>query len=561
MPYNMAALATHGLPATFLSGVPPVKAECLPFSQVPHTAPLFTDFLSYAPRVQPFYPRSPRFADWVRDEARQLRYDDVRRASVASILERQNRAWGASEKTLANIARLRNGAFAAITGQQVGLFGGPVFSIFKALTAVKLAEQASSAGVDAVPVFWLATEDHDLAEINHVSLLGPRFSLSRLQTASHGAPDAQVGTIHFGHEIEPVVRSAAELLGDSEAIALLRDSYRVGESFGGAFARLFSRWFADWGVILLDPADPEFHAIAAPVFRAAVEHSAELDRALLARGRELEAAGYHQQVKVTASSTLLFVQRNGTRTALHRRSNGSSGEYIVGEDKISQAELLRRLDTAPQEFSANVLLRPVMQDYLLPTLAYTGGPAEVAYFAQCAVVYEQLLGRITPVIPRFSATLIEAKLASILDRYHLGLTDLFHGLDPLRERLATHNLPQDVQSAFDQAESALRQSLTGIRDSLARLDSTLVDAASRAASKMHYQINRLRARAGRAELQRSEILSRHAELLINTLFPNHAPQEREIGALYFMARYGPDLLHTLYDSLHPECLEHQVIRL
>jgi uncharacterized protein YllA (UPF0747 family) len=140
-----------------------VKTECLPFSQIPHTTRIFLDYLSYNPTVREFYPRSPLFPEWVKEEAQRVRYDDTRRQKVSDTLENQNRNFGSGPKTFANIERLRRGAQTAVTGQQVGLFGGPLFSIFKALTAVKLAEQATVAGVDCVPIFWLATEDHDLA--------------------------------------------------------------------------------------------------------------------------------------------------------------------------------------------------------------------------------------------------------------------------------------------------------------------------------------------------------------------------------------------------------------
>ena len=154
-----------------------MKAHCLPFSQIPHTTHLFADFLAYSPNVQPFYPRSPYFAEWMKEEAAAISYGGGRRSQVARILERQNQSWGASAKTLSNLERLRKGAAAVVTGQQVGLFGGPMFALYKALTAVKLAEEASAAGINAVPVFWLATYDHDLAEVNHVSLpAGRRYS-------------------------------------------------------------------------------------------------------------------------------------------------------------------------------------------------------------------------------------------------------------------------------------------------------------------------------------------------------------------------------------------------
>jgi bacillithiol synthase len=547
-----------------LSGELPVKAQCLPFSQIPHTTKLFTDFLSWSPSIQPFYARSPHLSEWLKDEAAAVSYDTARRASVADILERQNRAWNASPKTLENIARLRGGASAVVTGQQVGLFGGPLFSVFKALSTIKLAQEATAAGSDCVPIFWLATTDHDLDEISQVSLLGPDGSLQKFSSATRGLSDAPVGTVTFGPEIEPLVESAAGMLGDSEATKFLRDAYRPGENFGRAFGHLLSRLFAEWGVILLDASDPELHRIAAPIYSAAIERAAELDEALLARGRELEAAGYHQQVKVTPSSTLLFTLRDGARVPVHRQPN-AAGSFVVRsldrEEAIPQPELLRQIASEPQRFSANVLLRPVVQDYLLSTLAYVGGAAEIAYFGQGAVVYKALLGRPTPIIPRFSATIVEAKPQALLERYRLSLPDVLRGPEALREALATHALPSDLQSAFDQAESSLRQSLAPIQQSLERLDKTLLEAAANAGSKMQHQLEQLRSRAARAELRQSEVVGRHAELLSNNLYPNKVLQEREIGGVYFVARHGVELLHDLYDTLRTDCLDHQIISL
>src|SRR5712664_2908241 len=338
-----------------MSGELSMKSQCLPFTQIPHTTRLFLDYLSYTPSVRSFYPRSPIFSEWVKDESESVVYDAGRRGKVSEILERQNRAWGASTKTLANIERFKRGALAAVTGQQVGLFGGPLFSIFKALTAVKLAEQATVAGVDCVPVFWLATEDHDLAEVNHVALLSEQGLPERLAVESKALEDAPVGAVKFGPEIEPVVERAASLLGDSEVVTWLREAYRPGESLGSAFALLFARLFADFGVILLDPADKDFHDLAKPLFRAAIERASELDEALLARGKELEATGYHQQVKVTSATTLLFEVKNGARTVVRRRNNGNSGDFAVGEERVSSQELVDRIEEGPERFNPNVL--------------------------------------------------------------------------------------------------------------------------------------------------------------------------------------------------------------
>ena len=537
-----------------------MKSQCLPFQQIPHTTRLFLDYLSHTASVRGMYPRSPIFSEWVKDESQRVVYDAIRRNKVSEILERQNRAWGASAKTLANIERLKRGALAAVTGQQVGLFGGPLFSILKALTAVKLAEQATAAGVDCVPVFWLATEDHDLAEVNHVALASEHGLPERFAVESHGVEDAPVGSVRFGPEIEAVVERAAGLLGDSEVATWLRQAYRPEETLGSAFALLFARLFADWGVILLDPSAKDFHDVAKPLFRAAIERAPELDEALLARGKALEAAGYHQQVKVTSASTLLFEVKNGARTVVRRRHNGvNGGEFVVGEEQISRGELVNRIEAAPENFNPNALFRPVIQDYLLPTLVYTGGAAEVAYFAQSAVVYEKLLGRVTPILPRFSATLVEAKPERILTRYQLGVPDVLLGPERVRETIAARSLPPDLQTRFSEAYASVEHSMAALRESIGRLDSTLIDTAETARTSMSHQIDRLQARVARAEQQRNEVITRHADALSHALFPNKALQEREVAGVSFVARYGTALLANLYQAIHPDCHDHQVI--
>ncbi len=542
-----------------------MKAQCLPFSQIPHTTRLFADFLTYQPNIQPFYPRSPNFNEWLKEEAAKISYDSSRRERVAAILERQNKSWDASPKTLANLDRLRKGAAAVVTGQQVGLFGGPMFAIYKALTAVKLAEEATAAGVDAVPVFWLATYDHDLAEVNHVSIPGPDGALQLLTTQSHDVPGAPVSAVRLGDEIMPIVEQAANLLGDSEAAQFLRDTYRPGETLGTAFARLFARIFAEWGVILLDASDAELDLVAEPIYRAAVERSAELAAALLARGEALEAAGYHQQVRVTSSSVLLFTLQQGARTPIHRREHGGPAEFLIGSDataeKLSQADLLARIASTPEQFSPNVLLRPIVEDYLLPTLAYTGGAAETAYFAQAGAVFEALLGRVTPIVPRFSATVVEPKTQRLIERHGITVPDVFAGPEALRRQLTERGLQEDLQAAFEAARKTLDSHLSSVKEKLVKLDRTLVDAVETARSKIEYQLERLQSQAARAEAQKSELVTRHAENFSQALYPDKGLQERSIGGVYFLARYGREFLNQLHDAIQPNCHDHQILEL
>jgi bacillithiol biosynthesis cysteine-adding enzyme BshC len=543
----------------------PVKSQCLPFTQIPHTTRLFADLLAYSPSVRPFYPHSPYFTEWMKAEASSLQYDSSRRERVSAILERQNKSWDASPQTFANINRLHDGAAAVVTGQQVGLFGGPMFVIYKALTAVKLAEQATVEGIDAVPVFWLATYDHDLAEVNHAAMPGADGLLRTLTTSSHGIAGAPVSDVKLGDEILAVVDEAAGLMGDSEATQFLRESYRPGETLGSAFARFCARLFRESGVILLDASDAELHRVAAPIYRTAVERASEIDDALLVRGQTLEAAGYHQQVKVTASSVLVFTLQDGARTPIQRRANGDTTEFVIASgtaaEKLSSAELLDRIDKTPENFSPNVLLRPVVQDYLLPTLAYAGGAAEAAYFAQAGAVYEKITGRVTPIIPRFSATLVEPKVQRWLRQYDLNVVDVFQEPDALRRTLASRCLPADLQAAFERSKKSVEESFSSLQEALSKLDPTLVEASQTGASKMNYQLDRLRERAMAAELRRSEVVSRHAEALSQALYPENALQERGVAGAYFVARHGSELLKNIYDAIRIDCLDHQILEL
>ncbi|HEY7616912.1 MAG TPA: bacillithiol biosynthesis BshC, partial [Terriglobales bacterium] len=257
-------------------------------------------------------------------------------------------------------------------------------------------------------------------------------------------------------------------------------------------------------------------------------------------------------------STLVFALREGARIPVHRRVKAGT-QFLIGDETIDRPDLLRRIAALPHEFSANVLLRPVVQDYLLPTLAYTGGAAEVAYFAQAAVAYQTFLGRVTPVIPRFSATIIEPKYQALLKRYGLSFTDVLRGPEWLRQQLAAQTLPQQLQAAFEGALVSLEKSLATIRESLEGLDKTLVEAADNAGSKMRHQLQTLQDRAVRAQLRQSEVLERHARLLSNALYPDKTLQEREVGGMYFVGRQGKEILQELYEFIHTECLDHQVI--
>jgi bacillithiol biosynthesis cysteine-adding enzyme BshC len=534
-----------------------MRSECLPVASIPQVSALYRDYLCDYSRVAPFYaasPTNPNYGELVS----KVKYPAERRVSVADVLERQNRDWGASAKTLENINRLRKGAAAVVTGQQVVLFGGPMFSILKALTAIKHAEEAKKAGVDCVPIFWLASEDHDLEEVSSATMFDQSGALLDLRLPFRGNHGRPVGQLEFGEEMQSLCEEAAASCSDHEVAELLRRCYKPrGQTFASAFARLFAKIFSEFGLILIDPADTDLHTIAKPLLKKAVQESVRLTEGLFARTKELESEGYHAQVKVTNSSTVLFALQNGVRTVVHR----ANGHFTVGKEKLEEKELLSRIEARPQDFSGNALFRPAIQDFLLPTLAYVGGPAEVAYFAQSQVVYKKLLERVTAVLPRISATIIDTKVQRLIKKYGLRVPDAFMASGALRKRIATRVLPAALSEEFGRSQELIQERFAVLSQQLRALDPTIEDAAKRSLAKMQYQLERLKGRAASAEERKNADLARHSKAISDALFPHEDLQERRVAGVSLLGRNGLSLLHQLNETLDLHCLGHQLLYL
>src|SRR6266436_8322174 len=265
----------------------------IPFRRLPHQPKLFVCLIDDYSSVKRFYAHPPNM-DAVKQVAASLDYPAERRREVARILREQNAAFGASAAAISNLEKLERGAVAVVSGQQVGLFGGPAYAVYKAVTAIRLAEELSEADIPAVPIFWMATEDHDLDEVRHVTWFDSG-KLVRFELPGDAAAGRPVGHVRLGPAIEENVKKAAELLSGpaSEPVSqILEQSYRADESYGSAFGKLFAQLFAEQGLILLDPLDARLHRVAAPLYKKALQDRDELNERLLQRGKELESSGY-----------------------------------------------------------------------------------------------------------------------------------------------------------------------------------------------------------------------------------------------------------------------------
>lgn len=525
---------------------------------LPGTTRLYSTFLSDFPRVSDFYshPPNPKGIDLA---IREMRYDQSVRRAVVDVLRSQNQVLDGDDATTRNLDRLSDGAVAVVTGQQVGLFGGPAYSVYKALTAVHVARELTERGINAVPVFWLATEDHDLAEVNHC-FFPKRGGFERFDLPVEGLADRRVGEIRLGEGVQPLTAQLIAMLEgpwSEDAARCLTSSYTPPETFGSAFGKLMTKIFAGHGLILLDPLSRELHRLALPVMRRALAEHAALAAELVARTAALEKARYHAQVKVTEQSTLVFRIVDGQRLPV-RPSNGG---LAAGSKTESLEATLRALEQHPEEFSPSALLRPVVQDTLLPTVACILGPAETAYHAQTSLLYKKLLGRAPAILPRASFTLVPPHVSNLLKKYGLVAQEILQGRQKLRARLETEVLPQALTARFDEGEQAIKNVVEGLREPIGKLDQTLLGALDNASEKMLYQLSGLRAKAGRAEGFRTGVLNTHENEISSWLFPNNALQERSFGLLTFLAAEGPELLDRLDGLIRTGSGEHGFVSL
>lgn len=545
-----------------------MEFDCLAPNEMPRITRLYSAYLSGAKKLSEFYPHPPTLAAIsrvARETKRERRYTSETRSAVADILTEQNSDISAGSLPPAvarNLESLREGAVAVVTGQQAGLFGGPAYTFYKALTAIRLVTELHQRGVEAVPIFWIASEDHDLAEVSRCGWLTSGGFEELIWPGNGSEWEGQsVGRVLLGDEIGKITGLAAESLEGSLAEQLgraLQTAYRPGETFAGAFAKLLREVTGRFGLILLDPLDERLHRLAVPVLQRTAELQNAITPSLIARSKRLEQAGFHAQVKVTPSATLLFGTVNGRRISIQQKN----GEFVLGETHYGQAGLLQEIAHDPLSFSPNALLRPVVQDTLLPTVAYVAGPAEVAYFAQSQVIYEALGVAMPVIVPRASFTLLEPQVERLVDRYKIRVKDhVLRGGQILRKQIEKMSLPKGLDERFSVSAAELRKLLTSLRKPIEKLDPTLTGAAETSARKISYQLEKLRGKVARARDFRDGVLSRHEQTIRENLFPGNHLQEREMSLLPFLAKHGADLLDTLASHAGVGAPAHQIVHL
>jgi bacillithiol biosynthesis cysteine-adding enzyme BshC len=525
-------------------------------------SPLFLDYLGGRDTVFPFLGRdgfSLEAIERAAEASAGLRRPVER---VARALARQQEARSAGAAAAQAVRLAEAGAVAVVTGQQPGLFGGPLFVLLKALATIEVARRIEARrGRPAVPVFWVASDDHDFAEVRSTSVVD---GASALRTVRYDPRQEPAGAPAWAIVLDDTVTGLVEELGRTLPAALGRDEtleavaacYVPGETLSGAFARLVSRLLPR--LVVLDPSDPELKGLAAPVLERELREGSPTSRLAIERGAALLQAGYHQQVPVRPGFLNVFLLADGQRRAL-ALANGTI-EVRGTRERMSVDEAVRRLDTDPAAWSPGALLRPLVQDALLPTAAYVGGPAEVAYHAQIAPSYSHF-GIPRPVIlPRPSATIVEPAQARALDSEGLTLLDLVADPEGLVTRWARETYP-DVEGAFARAREAIERETAALESTLGAHDPTLRGATASARGRALHQVDALHEKALRALKKRDQGRAERLRRTRDGLFPGGSLQERGLGLVSAVARHGLGLSDVLLERIDVFARGHQVIRL
>ncbi len=514
-----------------------MESSCVRQTDIPGTSRLFADLIYQYDRVSDLYPHRPNDAEALASAA-QFDFPADRRAALVRALTPLNQG-NSSLEVLA-----RQGTVAVVTGQQVGLFSGPAYTVYKALTAIKAARELTARGIPAVPVFWLATEDHDFAEVDHVWVFGADYQPVKIRVAESGGNGSHpVGGIPLGDVPIAELRDAlAGLPFADDAVAMVERAYVPGATMGAAFAGMLKELFGAYGLLLIDPMERAVRELAAPLMKQAVERMPELIDALMARSRQLVERGYHAQVLVDKTTSLAFLLDEGRRIALR-------------QTKFSVQDLAARA----ADLSPNALLRPVVQDYLMPTAAYVGGPAELAYFAQSQVLYEALLGRQPAALPRSFFTLLDERSHKRMVRYRLGPTDLFGGEQALHGAIAARLVPEQLRRRLGETQAAFSSALDALSGDLQQFDVTLEGALATSRRKIEYQVGKIARKTATQIMARDEQAIRDARSLNGLAFPEKHLQERLYSIVPFIARFGPGLVDELYSAVRTECPDHQFL--
>ena len=512
---------------------------------------LASDYAFAFANVSPFFAGDPATpAAWADTIARSQGYAR-QPAEIARIIAAQQAERGAPAAARESAARLADPATrVVITGQQAGLFGGPLFTLLKAMTTMKLAAHVSKEqGVPVVPVFWIDAEDHDWPEVSGCTVLDSELAPKTVRLADlPGAGSLPIARLVLNDAINPALEQLDAALPDSEfkadIMSALRAAYAPGRSMATAFGVWMEHVLGPHGLVVYDSSDPAAKALARNVFVKELSQPGHTARVAAKAGDALVAKGYHAQATL-ADGTVSVFHLNAERAAI--KIDGSQAE--MGERTLSLAEVVEEARTHPEHFSPNVLLRPLVQDTVFPTICYVAGPNELAYLGQLKDIYAHFGIPMPLMYQRGSATLADSATVRFLSKYDLPITALRAQDESALNQLLQSQLPPTVEQSLTAVAAMIDERMAAVAAAVPQIDPTLEGAVNSTLGKLQHEVQSLHNKVIQAAKRRDDTLRRQFQRAQALTFPQGHPQEREIGFVWFLNRYGPALVDRLMEEL------------
>jgi bacillithiol synthase len=538
-----------------------LNAAAIDVRRFPWIRPLAGEYAFNFSRIEDLYAGNPADPQaWRSAIARAQRHPRDRRTLV-DLLQRQQRERGAPPAAREAAARLADpSSVAVVTGQQAGVFGGPLFTLLKALTALQLARRARERdSVPAVAIFWVDAEDHDWEEVRSCTVLDAEYQARTLTLADvEGAGERPIAALRLDERVEQTIQELSSILPASEfkdeVIDGVRQAWRPGAGMARAFATWLESLLGRHGLIVYESSDLAAKPLVAGVFTRELSDPGRTATLAADAGEVLSGRGHAPQVAPQRGSLSLFNLDEG-RHQIRRQDD----HYLVGDRSMTLDALAAQASARPDSFSPNVLLRPIVQDTLFPTICYVAGPSELAYLGQLRGVYDYFGVPMPLMVPRTTATLLDSAATRFLRKYDLALEDLQPQDESVLNRLLEAQLPASVERALRDAADRIEQAMAEVAAAVPSVDPTLEGAAKTTRAKMDHELHALHNKVIQASKRRHDTLRRQFVRAQAQAFPHGHPQERTLGMVYFVAKYGPGLVDRLCESLPLDMGHHWVV--
>jgi len=537
----------------------------LSFKELKGVSRLYSDYLYAYQNLAEFYNGDFRQLSSFKAIQTQIQSQKYPRQALAEILTEQNRSFGACQKTLANIEALKEKECCVVfTGQQIGLFGGPLYTIYKSLTAIKVAEYLSGQlKIKVIPIFWMAADDHDFAEINHTYFVDNQDKLVKLEYKSqkdwNGFPASQIVLDEKIIQILEILESSSQTGKFSkEVLNKLKEFYAPAQPYSLAFARWMSFLLSKHGLVLLDPSEARFKSLLSPIFTSELEKNGELQNLVEKTNSRLEKLNYHRQVHKLEGVTNLFYH---SPHRVHISRENGKFRWEGASNSVDSSKLVKMVENSPQDFSANVLLRPVLESFLFPNLAHVAGPSEVAYFAQIKALHDELKVVMPVIYPRQSLTLVEPEIKRILVKLGIPCLEIMQDVEQAYNRIIEKKIPGQAEELLNQTQAELKQKVEGMGKEILKIQPGLKTNLEFTIGKIDFEFNKFKDKFFQAYKKQFKEIREELYTARDRLYPQQGLQERTFNITHFLNRHGFDFIDYLYQSLDLDSVDHQALEL